>query len=179
MNWKEKFRFVSQYLEANDDIDQDFYIKEAGANSETLSVLSTKYPFISEEYIEFIRVTDGADIAQCRLYGSSEYAHGEEMYSGEYKNNEWFPFGHEAGGDPLLLEHSGKVAIGTGKSVSGEFEYIANNFSEFLSEILMGTNYPSIFRIGKENYSEFIQRELESGDDPWLNFLVKQKWLYI
>ena len=177
MNWKSKFKIISQRIETNDDIEQDFYVKEKGASSESISELQKKYPFVSEEYIEFIKFTDGADIAQCRLYGTTEYSNGEEMYSEEYPKDIWFPFGHEAGGDPLLLHQNGKVAIGKAKNISGEYQYLASNFSEFLSEVLMGSLFPSIFRVNEESFGEFIKEELESEEDPWLMFLVEQKWL--
>jgi hypothetical protein len=177
MKWKEKFKVASGYVELDEDLEQDFYLKEFGANDDFISMLRDKYPYISEDYIYFLKLTDGADIAQCTFFSSTTFSRGAEMYSDIYPDSNWFPFGHEAGGDPLMLHNSGKVAIGHGKSTSGEFNFLANSFSDFLNEIIMGPRYPSIFRLEEKDYTDFYKEELE--EDPWLAFLIEQKWINV
>ena len=177
MYWANKFKIANQFLQTEADIDQDFYIKENGASTNAISTLNEKYSFIPEEYFKFLSISDGADIAQCTLFSSLDYAKGKEMYSNAYPEKHWFPFGHESGGDPLLLHESGKVAIGFGKNISGKYNFICDNFSDFLGEVLMGPKYPLLFRIKTDAFNEFIEEESE--DDPWLAFLIKQNWLNV
>lgn len=179
MNWEDKFNIVSKCLESNEDIEADFDINEIGASNESTLILRKKYPFISEDYYKFLKITDGADIAQCRLFSSTDYVRGIEMYSNDYPETKWFPFGYEAGGDPFLIGESGKVSLGCGKTSSGNFNILADSFSEFLYDVLMGPKYPSIFRLKEEEFTDFINKEVELEEDPWLAFLIEQEWLKI
>ena len=177
MNWKDKFKIVSSCLETNEEIEQDFYIKDIGASDAAISLIHQKYLFLPQDYFDFLRVTDGADIAQCRLFGSTKYIRASEIYTEVYPEETWFVFGAESGGDPLLIGCTGKVIIGAGKSYSGEFELLPNSFSDFLSEVIMGPKYPMIFGIKESGFSAFVKAE--EKEDPWLAFLIERKWLTI
>jgi len=175
MDWITKFEIVSKCVEINEDIEQDFYIKEAGISKECAELMRDDHPLITQDYFDFLTYTDGADIAQCRIYSFSEYKAGMELYSDVYDEKHWFVFGADAGGDPLLLHETGKIAIGVGKSIFGEFTFIADTFSDFLNSVLMGPNYPSLFGLSSPEYNEFYREEAE--EDPWLNFLIEKGWI--
>jgi len=177
MNWKDKFTIVSSGIDTNEDIEQDFFIKGKGAPYEFISKLKAEYPFVTEDYIQFLEMTDGADIAQCRFLESNNYDSIAPQYGGTYSKERWMPIGYEAGGDPILLHNSGKIALGEGKSNKESFIYLAENFSDFLCEVIMGPRYASIFRIVQDKYDEFYAEELE--EDPWLAFLVENGWVKI
>jgi hypothetical protein len=177
MNWEDKFKIVNSCLATNEEIEQDFYIKDIGASNAAISLIQQKYLFLPQDYVDFLLVTDGADIAQCRFFGSAEHVRASEIYSEVYPKESWFVFGAESGGDPLLIDRAGKVVIGVGKSYSGEFKFLANSFSDFLSEVIMGPRYPIIFGIKESEFPEFIKEE--EKEDPWLSFLIERKWLVI
>jgi hypothetical protein len=177
MDWKDKFRIVNSCIDTNEDIEQDFYIKGKGASSEFILKLKSRYPFVSEDYLQFLEITDGADIAQCRFLEEGDFDSIAGQYGQIYPKERWMPFGYEAGGDPLLLGNSGKVALGEGKANKEVFIILANSFSEFLCEVLMGQKYASVFRVEQDEYDKFYKEEIE--DDPWLAFLVKNQWIII
>jgi hypothetical protein len=177
MNWEDKFKIVSSCLATHEEIEQDFYIKDIGASNAAISLIRQKYIFLPQDYFDFLQVTDGADIAQCRFFGSAEYISASEIYTEVYPKEAWYVFGAESGGDPLLIDCAGKVAIGVGKSYSGEFTLLANSFSDFLSEIIMGPKYPMIFGIKESGFSDFVKEE--EKEDPWLAFLIERKWLTV
>lgn len=180
MNWKEKIEFIASCLEDNEEIEQDFYLKDNGAAKAFLDTLVNAFPFVQEDYLEFLKISDGADIAQCRLLSEREFKSGSSLYSDRYLKYEWMPFGYEAGGDPLLLNRNGKIFLGEGKSSSNDALFIADSFSDFLCNVLMGQRYASIFRVlDTSDQLEFYNEELEEGDDPWLTFLVKNNWISV
>ena len=175
MNWIDKLNAVEACLETNEDIEQDFYIKQSGASRHLIAKLQVDFPWVAEDYIRFLELTNGADIAQCRFVECERLGSSLEMYGETYPTERWLPFGFEAGGDPLLLHKSGKVALGKGKSNSEEFQYLADSFSSFLSDVIMGQRYASIFRIPQDEHAAFYAEAI--GEDPWLAFLVEQEWL--
>ncbi|WP_144393899.1 SMI1/KNR4 family protein [Pleionea sediminis] len=175
MNWEEKFRIVDSCLESNPDIDADFYIKPNGATPSEVSQLTNKFPYVPKDYIRFLTLCNGADIAQVRFFGTDEYEDNQEIYSDVYPEDSWYVFGADAGGDPVMLNVKGFIAIGLSKSISSEYRILAGNFSEFLNDVIMGSNHPLLFGVNKSEFQEFIQKEIE--EDPWLEFLVDHKWL--
>ncbi|GHC49171.1 hypothetical protein GCM10007100_13830 [Roseibacillus persicicus] len=133
-------------------------------------MLTAEFGFIPKDYLRFLEVTDGADLVQCVFYcvGESEFLHfnNGEVYKEEYPKSEWYVFGHNAGGDPLLLSIDGTVHVGFGKSVKGESRQIADSFSEFLSLVVFGQNFGML-------YGE----SADLAEDAWFAFLNKQGWI--
>jgi len=177
MNWKDKLLFVASCVDTNDEIQDDFYLKNVGTKSDFISNLKIEYPFVTKDYIEFLELTDGADIAQCRFLEKSNFYSVSNSYNDIYAKETWMPFGYEAGGDPLLLHSSGKIALGDCKANKDTFVFLADDFSKFISEVIMGQKYASLFRVHVQHYNNFYKNELE--DDPWLAFIVKNEWLKI
>ncbi len=177
MNWISKFETVLDCIDERDDIDADFYLAGSGASDESLEQINISYPLIGKDYIEFLKKHDGADIAQCRLFGISELKRAEDIYSDVYPRSQWFVFGASAGGDPILQSKDGEIFIGLGKTINVENQFLASSFFEFIDQVLMGENYPRIFWIKDDEFKEFIDEE--KGDDPWLDFLIEKKWLTV
>lgn len=175
MNWTTKFKVVLECIDSREDIDADFYLSDRVASEEELTQIKITFPLIKNEYIEFLSLYNGADIAQCRIFGASELKRAEEIYSDVYSKSEWFIFGTDAGGDPLIQNKKGEIFIGLGKTINIEYSFLANSFFDFINQVLMGENYPRIFWIKDNEFKELINQE--KGDDPWLDFLIEQKWL--
>lgn len=175
MNWEEKIVYVKENLDQYEDIEDDFYVQKNGMSIESIDSLRETYPYITHDYIRFIKLTDGADIAQCRFYGSSEYGGVAQIYSDIYMTSEWFAFGHTAGGDPLLMNKSGMVALGYAKKTSGDFHILADSFADFMGDVLMGKQFPLIYQVEESELSEFLAEERE--DDPWVAFLIEMNWV--
>ena len=177
MNWISKFGSVLDCIDERDDIDADFYVAVSGASEESLEQINISYPLIGKDYIEFLKKYDGADIAQCRLFGTSELKRAEDIYSDVYPKSKWFVFGENAGGDPILQNKDGEIFIGLGQTVNVEYQFLALSFFEFIDQVLMGENYPRAFWIEDTEFKGFINEE--KGNDPWLDFLIEKKWLTI
>jgi len=177
MSWKEKFNLVISCLDGNEDIEQDFYIKAHGVSNIFIDNLKVNYPFITNDYLEFLEITDGADIAQCVFFGVDDFDSSARLYVDVFSKEDWMPFAYEAGGDPLLLHKNGKIFLGDGKSNKESFIFLANSFSDFLCDVLMGQRYASIFRIEEIEHHKFYKEELEDDENPWLTFLVNNKWI--
>ena len=43
MNWTDKFKIIQSYLEVNEDIEQDFYIKPNGASAGVIAKLKSDF----------------------------------------------------------------------------------------------------------------------------------------
>ena len=176
MDWVAKFDAVVASLETDVSIEQDFFVKEHGAKESFLNKLESDYPFVPDDYVRFLRMTDGATIAQCRFLGSANFDSLAPLHSDTYPKNDWLLIGLDPGGDPLLLHKTRKVAIGEGKSSSGNFEVLASNFGEFLCDVLMGQRFASVFRV-RDDHQRFYEGEIDQ--DPWIAYLVKQGWIKI
>ena len=177
MNWDKKFSVVLDCIDEREDIDCDFYLVDRHVSDDEITELTESYPLISKEYINFLKLYDSADIAQCRLFGPSKLKRAKEIYSDVFGVNEWFVFGADAGGDPILQNSIGEVYIAEGKSIEPEYSLLANSFSSFISDVLMGEKYPLVFWIqnNENDFKEFINEEKD--EDPWLQFLIEKKWL--
>ena len=175
MNWKEKFKIVHKDCETNEDIDSDFYIKGEGASESFLKQLKEEYPFLPLDYFEFLKFTNGADIAQCVLVGNDNFTMTVENYSDVFEKENWMPFAWAAGGDPLLIHKSGKVALGEGKKNKQEYIFVAGSFSEFLNEVLLGQKLGNIYWLSEDEHQSFYKEEKE--DDTWIEYLIEQNWI--
>ncbi len=179
MNWKEKFQVIK--LCSDEEllglIEDDFYVKDKGSSVEFIKNIRALYPFVTDDYIEFLNMTNGADIAQCRFLEEDNFDSIAMVHSGSYPKEKWMTFGLDAGGNPILLHESGKVALGEGKANKEIYTFVADSFSDFLSEVIMGQRYASIYRIEPDKFIEFYKAEIE--EDPWLDFLIKIRWIAV
>lgn len=166
---------VLSNLDVDDSIEQDFYVKDSGVSSQFLEKLKKEYPFTPQSYIDFLEYTNGADIAQCRFLEENNFDVYTSQYSLSYPKQNWLVFGFDAGGRPLLINLCGNVCLGEKYSTNEEFIHLANSFSEFLTEVIMGQNYALLFDIEPCDKRDFYIEEI--GEDPWLAFLVKQNWI--
>lgn len=169
MNWKQKIAFVSAELETNESIEQDFFLNDSVISNNGVLKLKRYCPFVTDDYVEFLGLADGADIAQCTFFGSEEsdmqdFVSGAKPYLNAYPKSTWFVFGHDAGGNPLLLHQTGRVALGNANATSdADATILAESFADFLGEVIMGRNYEALYKAAPEN-------------DPWLAFLIEQNW---
>ena len=172
MTWQQKFEICAGLSKADVDFEDDFLIGASPASSEFIQEIRTRFPFATEDYLEFLGLTDGADIIQAAFFGSEEQSNfrtlwsGVELYEPVYKPDEWLAFGCEAGGAPFLLHSSGKIAVGAIDPPDGSVEFVAESFSDFMGEVVMGKRYNAFF-------------DGEPADDPedtWYAFLKEQQW---
>lgn len=177
VDWKAKFDHAEAGVETNEAIEQDFYLQPQGASAETIARLKSTFPFAADDYVEFLRRSDGADIAQCRFVAGDRIVAQVEQYGDVYPPDRWLPFGYDAGAVPLLLHESGKVALGEGNGSTEVAEFLADSFASFLSDVILGQRYGGIFRVPGEDQADFYAEEI--AEDPWLAFLVEQGWVTI
>lgn len=172
--WLPKFAIAQRLVDEGEEIgpiDSDFFISDTGASPEAIRLLKQAFPSIPDDYVRFLEHTDGAEIAQCTLFGSedSEFTSFTEaslceLYESTYPRSTWFVFGHDAGGNPLLLSTTGSVSIGDAH-LSRAARNVAQSFSEFLSNVLFGGDYPKLYDSDPD------------PDDPWWAFLKSEGWV--
>ena len=159
MDWKTKFAVCKQLAEHDDDIWADFSVSDP-ADAASVAALRKRLP---NDYTEFLAMTDGADIAQCILCGTSNFSNADEWYGDLFDSSQFSPFGWDAGGAPLLFDPNGAVYIGLSKISRESPRRLAASFASFFNDVLTGRDYPTLF-------------DEDPEDDEWYDFLCTQGW---
>jgi len=173
MSWINKFQVTRDASEQNPRLGIVF--DSAGPASEVfLASLKERYSFIAEEYLTFLRQSDGAQIWMYVLAGSGE----STFPSIDRLIERWnanlgtaaliVPIGEDPSGSCLALTEDGRVVLLDFKMDSpDEAEAIATSFDEFLDKVLMGNKYPSLF----------IGGLTPDHENEWTEYLREQGWL--
>ncbi len=179
MSWQEKLEKTRRVREQGESLNIYFDLV-AGASDQFLDLLRRRFPFIDEEYLSFLKISDGASFDMCTLFGSGESTYpaiiGElESLQDDLEDipgwedvairNEFVPIGKNAGGDGFLLMPDRQIVlIDYIREVPGEGRPIANSFAELLDDVFMGPGYDKLFYPDeltadyKNAWTEYLQK---------------------
>jgi hypothetical protein len=174
VNWQTKFRICVERAEGDVDFQDDFLVGSSPAPDAFIQEVRARFPFVTGDYLEFLGLTDGADIIQAAFFGSDRQTlfrslwSGVDIYAPVYRPGRWLSFGCEAGGAPFLMHRDGRIALGAIDPPDGSVDFIAANFTDFMGEVVMGTRYNTFFDGEPENEND--------PEDTWYAFLKQQQW---
>ncbi|EMI56763.1 Cell wall assembly and cell proliferation coordinating protein, KNR4-like domain protein [Rhodopirellula sallentina SM41] len=137
------------------------------ATADNLRRLSTKHPWIPNDYLEFLRNTDGVVLETFVFYGTAD-GHdfpmsGRGYYVDPYGPDDWIAVGHDAAGDGLLIGRSGGVAsVGSDPPPDNPVP-VCDTFHELIESVCCGERYSGYFGGGLD-------------DSDWSNYLTARGW---
>ena len=174
MNWDQKISETQEYAGSADEMIMVFSAYP-GASGEMINRLKNKYPFADEEYLDFLKTSNGIVIETIVLYGLNDNQynsmHDAEDLWGFVRGvgQDGIPIGHFPSGDCLILCIDGKVRIINYTMTDIlEGDIIAESFSTFLNDFLMGSRFLELWlpHIWKEE-----------DETLWTQFLRLKGWL--
>ncbi|WP_339912248.1 hypothetical protein [Symmachiella dynata] len=182
MNWQEKLETTRRFCEQDDSLENYFGTAE-GAPIEFMAALRDRFPFVDDDYLSFLRVSDGASFDICTLFGS-----GCSRYRGvivelesladdledipEWEDiateNQLIPIGKTAWGDGLLMMPDRQiVVIDYIHQIPGEGRTLARSFAELLGDVFMGPRFPTI--VDPDQWTP-------DSENAWTHHLHQQGW---
>lgn len=148
------------------------FATNSGMNAADVDKVRNTFPFADVEYLRFLAETGGLQIDMYQFFGSKDssftsLAEGWQRWFPSVKND-GNPIGEDPSGDCIALCRDGKIRLVSIylDSVSQGI-VLAGSFAEFLSDVLMGPRFPTLFPLGFSSADE----------NEWTRFLRSQKWL--
>jgi hypothetical protein len=171
MTWREKLEITRRSLPDHPTLEIVFELAAAGAPEAFISALRSQYPFITNDYLEFLRFSDGAQLWMFVLFGSkpSTFPSIPEARSRWASNlGDRLPIGEDPSGMCLVMERAGNiVTIDYTTDAGDHVESLASTLGEFLDEVLLGPRFPELFKDSREGPPE----------NEWTAHLRHQGWL--
>jgi len=170
MTWLEKLRRTQDAARVIPELGIVFDIG-AGMNALELAKVRQSFPFVDEQYLKCLGETGGLQIDMYHLFGSetdgfTPLADGWRRWLPVVKGG-GIPIGEDPSGDCIVLCKDGEIrlmSIHIGSVDEGRV--LAKSFAEFLSDVLMGPRFPTLFPLG---YTP-------SHENEWTKFLRSQGW---
>lgn len=174
MNWDQKIAKTKEYAQNVREMIMVFSAYP-GASGEMIIALKDKYPFVDEEYLDFLKASNGIVIETIVLYGLendqfiSMHKVETRLSSVRGVGQDGIPIGHLPSNDYIILCIDGKVRIINYLMTDLlEGDIIAESFSIFLNDFLMGSRFLELWLPG-------IWTEEDETD--WTRFLRSKGWL--
>ncbi len=124
--------------------------------------------WLDEDYLSFLRLTDGAVLEMFVFYGLSD-GHtfpisDKGFYVEPYGKDDWLAVGHDPGGDAFVIHRSGRIATIGSDPPPDEPVPLCDSFHELIEVVCCGQRYVDYFG-GSPDESE------------WLDHLRLQGWV--
>lgn len=139
-----------------------FDSREAASNT-ILNGLRSRWSWLSEEYLDFLRVTNGCVLEFFVFYGAgindSVTVETCQHVAEPYGNDRWFVAGHDASGDALVLGQSGDVGLIGTDPPPDEPTRLCSGFHELIEHVCCGPGYADYFGgdVDESEWFEFIR----------------------
>lgn len=136
------------------------------SDDEIARLLATR-PWLPKDYLEFLRLTDGAVLEMFAFYGLAN-GHdfpiaNREFYVEPYGADDWFAVGHDPAGDTFVIHRSGSIATIGSDPPPDEPVPLCDSFRSLVEDVCCG-----------ERYSEYFGGPPE--DSEWLDYLRAKGW---
>lgn len=195
MHWRQKFDVVRAELSENEQLWSTFDLHE-GAAETFVAALKAAFPFVGDEYVEFLRYTDGCRIYTEFLLGSGashfvpdfiedknffqcpalfEEAANLEVSLREWRNvdeiGEFMPVAMSTTREEyyLMLASGEILCVDTEEKETAHDNYVGKSFGEFLNEYMMGPKQPLLLYDHIDEWKPDMENELTQ-------YLHKQGW---
>jgi hypothetical protein len=151
MAWQDKLEITRTALAQRPEMAIVFDEGGKGAPEEFLSTLVATYPFLPQEYLDFLRTTDGLQIDMCMVYGSGmtpfrSIPQAAELWRPILNLSRFCPIGEDASGRCFAVNREGEVwRFDHDPPDTGNARKLASSFSDFLDNVLMGSRFVELF----------------------------------
>lgn len=172
MTWESKLAETVEAVKDNLKLGMVFDTAEP-ANSEFLANLKASHPYLDDDYVRFLSISDGAQIWWYVLAGSGQ----SSLTSLETLEARWkpsieqfgvFPIGEDPAGACVAITQDGRVVqFDYRAETESDLVELAPSFDAFLDEVLMGERYYSLFDVPPS----------EIEDNHWLEFMKQKEWI--
>lgn len=171
ISWKEKLRLTHKAATITPELSIVFSDRQA-ASDHFLDSLKRRFPSIDREYIAFLRETDGIQIDMYQLFGSEQsgftsISEGIQRWA-PIIGSDGVPIGEDPSGDCIVLMLDGQVRL-VDKTMDHAHDgrVLADSFSDFITQVLMGPLFPTLFPNGWT----------PDHENEWTQYLRQQSWL--
>ena len=201
MNWREKLAILRNKLEQDEQFFMECDIHD-GASQEFIDSVRQRFPFVDEDYLDFLQITDGGRFENHYFCGSGtrysmpefvvfpDRLHSPSLFVEVEKLNrslpEWrdmhelgdyLPIGSDGNESNslayyyLMLADQSIMIIDCENRDKSIDQKIANSFSEFLGEVLIGPLFPLMYYDSVDEWKEIMEND-------WTRFLREQGWWF-
>ncbi|MCA9070816.1 MAG: SMI1/KNR4 family protein, partial [Planctomycetaceae bacterium] len=133
------------------------------ASEDEIAAQLVKRPWLSEDYLEFLRLTNGATLEMFVLYEIREAGKKDDCVE-PFGSEDWFPVGHDPSDDVFVIHRSGCVATISSDPPPEEPIPLCDTFPELIEDVCCGPRYIPYFG-GTKNETE------------WFDYLRGQGWV--
>lgn len=172
MTWKEKLAVTREDAARIPEMIMCFH-EYPCASEAFIHELRSKFPFVDEEYIEFLRQTDGARFFVFALFGSERSWDrtilGETARWKREIDDGGVVISADAYGNPIVLCKDRRVRLLDFREIDKMEDgvVLADTFASFLSDVLMGDRLSLL--MGGEIPADF--------ESEWITHLRRHGWL--
>ena len=172
LTWQDKLRETKVAARNTPGLHVEFSASPAGATDAFIAHVVRRFPFVSEEYLDFLRLTDGAQIEMCVFFGSEDSRQGSLFHAASRWRNiidlhGGLPVGEDAGGACFVLNTQGAIRLVENDPPTSENGVLlAASLGEFFGDILMGPRFPALY--GKQSLSQLA--------NAWTKYLGDRGW---
>ena len=171
MNWIEKLQSTAEAVRYFDRLKIVFDGRLIAADGAFIENVRKRIGNVASEYLEFLKVTDGATFASCVICGSDTSVYPlakAEMMSCSAMPIGSIPIGMNGSGDPFILLSTREVALGNRLPYRSDLDVLAPNFGKFLEDVMMGPLFPKAF---STTWEQIVENE-------WTAYLRLRGWNY-
>jgi hypothetical protein len=132
-----------------------------------------QYPFLAQDYLDFLRTVDGLQIDMCCLFGSGatpfpSIPQAITRWSVYLDSTRFVPIGEDAGGACFALKENGEIwRFDQDPPAPDNPKQLSASFSDFLDNVLMGSRFPELF----DGYWQ------NRRDNEWSQHMRQHGWL--
>lgn len=139
----------------------------APASEENIARLLATHSWLPADYLDFLRLTDGAVLEMFVFYGLADghdhTIHDRGFYVEPYGKDDWFAVGHDPAGDAFVIHRSGSIATIGSDPPPDQPVPLCDNFQTLIEDVCCGSRY-----------SEYFGGPPEESE--WLDYLRLQGW---
>lgn len=140
----------------------DISTEKTSWTEEEISELKVRFPFLPEDYLEFIRKYDSLGLAWFVFFGSKKskiIPLREELdYWAQQMRKNYFPFGKDVGGGIFAFNKKGEIIYFSVDDYQwGTPIFIASNLEEFIGTCLLGRRYGEFDSIKNNTFYDFLK----------------------
>lgn len=172
MNWEFKFAEAAKAAKDNLKLGMVFDAIEP-ADPSFIADLKASHPYLDDDYLQFLSITNGAQIWWYIFAGSrtSTLATLESLQS-RWRPNiihmRLFPIAEDPGGACIAMTQDRRIVQFDHRAESkSDLIELASCFSDFLNDVLMGEKFYSLFNVDSS----------ELKDNEWLDFMKSKGWV--
>ena len=144
-----------------------WFVTHSPAAETDINAQLAERPWLPDDYVEFLRMTDGAVLEMFVLYGIADghtYPIADKGFYTEPYGDDWYAVGHDPAGDAFVIHRTGRVATIGSDPPPDEPVPLCDDFHQLIENVCCGQRYVDYFDGGM-------------NDSEWLDHLRLQGWV--